>query len=352
MKISAYRGRASLAHIYYDLLCLISNSWLIHSPLRLVLPALVCSCCSHSPETEILEVKSIQEIQDPAPIRSLDIFMFHDGEMMNLDAYQRIEETDRWEVQTASGKGDRRLFIIANGQWKRDDWMGVNSYQSLSGFKSDLENETSSYPAMTAECGLYADGTKTIWAEFRRLCSEVVLESVSCDFKGKNYEEITDLKAYLINVNGVCRLIDEDIVMPERIINMGGLNKGDLEKMKEPELLLRHLGSIKSGQNKITEFRFRCFPNNCPEESPGSPFTRLVLEGKIDGETCYWPINIGRNDSGSTSEGIIRNHRYIYNVTITGKGSASPDIPAYSETFLAKMEVEKWEEKEEYAIYY
>lgn len=353
MTTPAYMVRASLAHFNSGLSCYIKVSRRYLRPLRLVLPALICSCChGYIPENDIIAVKSIQVLQDEVPIRSLDIFMFYDGEMTTLDSYQRLEGVSGWEVQTASRKGKRKLFMLANGQWQREDWMTINSYESLNGFKSNLENETSGFPSMSGECITDADGKQTVWVELRSLCSEIVLRSISCDFTGKNYEAIEDLKAYLINVNAECGILEEEDVMPGRIINAGGLDFKDLEKMQEPELLFREGEWLKSGEVLQTGFCFRCYPNNSPEESPGSPFTRLVIEGKIDGQTCYWPINVGRDGSVMTSEGVSRNHRYIYDVTITGKGSGSPDVPAGIETFDSTMEILKWEEKEEYVICY
>ena len=231
--------------------------------------------------------------------------------------------------------------------------MSVNSYEALDKYRSYLENECYDYPVMSGTSHLYADGKQTVWMELQSLSAEIILRSVSCDFSDKIYirEEINDMKAYLINVNAQCSLTSEGTMMPERIINMGELNDRDMAEMNEPGLLLRHVGQLASGQSLELDFRFRCYPNDCLEESPGSPFTRLVLEGVIDGKTYYWPIDIGRKGHGYPDHGgISGNRRYIYDLTITGKGGDNPDVPVSSKVLCSNLEIGEWKEKEEYVV--
>lgn len=351
MKKTAYTGRCSVAHINSGLSYYINNPGLNLALLRLVLPALLCSCHHVVMEDGPVMMRSMQTLQVNLPVNTLEIFMFETGEMRTLDSYQRFEDNIGWEMQAASRKGIRTAFVLANGQWQKEDWMYVSSYDGLREVKTDLEQESRCYPVMTGEVEVSADGRQTVWVELESLCAEIELRSVSCDFNGKCYEDegISDMRAYLINVNAECRLMPEDVVMPERIINMGELNLADMEGMKEPELLLRYGGMLKSGDRLELGFQFRCYPNNCPEESPGSPFTRLVIEGKIGGITYYWPVNVARENGGS---GIEADIRYVYDITITGKGSGSPDILVSSEVMSSKMKVSEWEEKEEYVICY
>lgn len=351
MKNTAHIGRGFLQNFNYSLSYLKSS--LVLSTLRFFIPALVCGCHEIEVAHEDIEVRSVASVQSGHPVRDLDIFMFEDDEMRILDSYQRTDDIQGWEVTTASRKGERLAFVVANGQWKKEDWMMVNSYDALMKYRADLEHERSDYPVMSGMCHLYADGIRTVWIELSCLCAEIVLKSVNCDFSDKSYEDkgVSEMKAYLINVNAQSPLTSNGSMMPERIINMGGLNNKDMKGMDEPELLYHHIGGLVSGEYKELDFRFRCYPNNCLEESPGSPFTRLVLEGVIDGKTYYWPIDIGRGGNASGNEdGISRNRRYIYDVTITGKGGESPDVPVGSKVCVSKLEISEWEEKKEYVI--
>ena len=352
MKKTAYNGQEYLKKIYSGLSYYIKSAPVLGN-LRLMILALVCGCQESLINENAIDVKSVQIVFEDLPIKTLDIFMFEDGEMTTLDSYQRIDAPHEWEVLTASRKGSSRTFILANGHCQKEDWMAVNSYESLKGLRSNLEHESHAFPVMSAEYRFCADGKQKIWMELKSLCSEVELRSVSCDFGGKSYEEegITEMKAYLVNVNAQSMLMRGDVVMPERIINMGCLNDDDMAMMKEPELLFRKIGHLSSGNSLQTRFGFRCYPNNSPEESPGSPFTRLVIEGKIGEHIYYWPINVGRNYE-QYNNGVSGNTRYIYDVTITGKGSDSPDIPVSSKVIGLKMEVLTWKEKDEYIICY
>jgi hypothetical protein len=85
------------------------------------------------------------------------------------------------------------------------------------------------------------------------------------------------------------------------------------------------------------------------EEGPGSPFTRLVIQGVLDGEVWYWPIDINRGE-GRSPEGIAGNCSYSFDIKLTRKGSADPDTAIKTESATIIMEVEKWEEKEEYSV--
>ena len=79
----------------------------------------------------------------------------------------------------------------------------------------------------------------------------------------------------------------------------------------------------------------------------GTPFTRLVIEGTVDGNVYYWPININRADG---QKGIARNCRYVFDVKLRRLGHTDPDIPVEIEDAQITMEVEPWEDMEEYGV--
>ena len=354
MKNTADIGREILlqfnksAHSFY-----INKSLPILGVITAMLPAL-CSCRKEmtddnfdettEAETDVVETK-IGLGSGNCSINTLDLFTFEDGEIQTLDSYQRIDGYEGNEAYIASRHGDRILFVCANGQWSRSDWMYVNSYESIASFRASLENEMRQYPLMTGTHGFTAGDMQKAEVELERVTSEVILRSVTCDFSGKSYEDegIRDMKAYLINVNAQCGLEADGTVMPERIINMGGLSSFDMEAMTEPDLLYRRYGDIDSGETVYPDIRLRCYPNTCTEESPGSPFTRLTLEGNIYGESCYWSVNVGRDD---TDIGIERNCIYTYDIIITGKGTKNPDLTVRKADMTIALEVKKWTEKE------
>ena len=73
----------------------------------------------------------------------------------------------------------------------------------------------------------------------------------------------------------------------------------------------------------------------------------MVLEGKIQNETYYWPITINRTDEG---EGIRNNTRHIFDLTIRRKGSLNPDEELSIEDCNIIIEWKEWNEKEEQSV--
>ena len=134
----------------------------------------------------------------------------------------------------------------------------------------------------------------------------------------------------------------------ERIINHRSLIPEDTMRFKNKRQIIDNLQTINSSVT-YPGIRLLCYPNISTQESIGTPFTRLVIEGKIQGETWYWPININR-DSGSGHEGISRNRRYVYDITIRSRGTKDPDTPIVPEMAVTTFTTEKWEEKEPYHV--
>jgi hypothetical protein len=173
---------------------------------------------------------------------------------------------------------------------------------------------------------------------------------LKCDFKGKAYEgeKLSDIHVYLTNVNASCRIWN-DTGTAARIINQGRLIKEDVARFKDQNLIYRKVDGEVGAKGIMTDIKLRCYPNMAEEEGPGSPFTRLVIQGVLDGEVWYWPIDINRGE-GRSPEGIEGNCSYSFDIVLTRKGSADPDTAIKTESATIMMEVEKWEEKEEYSV--
>ena len=341
------------------------NFLLVLSVLSLALPAMSCGCtpCSEllvddktDDPTSILHLKSPSDAisGEYQGMSSLDVFTFRTDGLKHLDSYQRFDDLDRSEVRIASGSGERKIFVCANSQWNRKEWTIVNSIEALEGFKADLEYEKRMFPLMTGETSA-EDGSETS-VRLKMLVSEIRIHSLRCDFSDKGYNgcTISDVRVYLINVNASCGITSEGTIMPERIINFGRLDPNDINKFEEPDLISVKLTENISSETIYPDICLRCYPNSCLEESLGSPFTKLVIEGKIKGETYYWSVAVGRQGERNedNSYGIFRNSIYRYDIIIIGKGSKDPDICADKKSMAIKFETELWKEKDLYSITY
>lgn len=311
--------------------------------------------CSDAEQTAIEEIRReigvtltrSQDVKGP-----LDIFVFEDDRMQKLDCYLRLDDCSMWKGGVVSGSGDRILSFVAGMQRDRDDWTGITSRAALEKVTSDLEDERADAVLMTGETAVSGspDLIPKTAAEVRLtpLASMISLTRLSCDFTGKPYSDkaVSNVRVYLTNVNATCGILATGDVSPTRIINQGRLSEEDMARFHDRSLVYHVAGRPVGKDTGWVPVNFLCYPNNAPEEGPGTPFTRMVIEGQIDGRTFYWPIDINREDG----QGVRRGERYSFSITITGKGVSDPDIPVSSGNIEINFETKPWEEKEDCVI--
>lgn len=329
----------------------LSKSTLALSTIILILSVLL-GCSKHPQDSGFTEVSTKASVKfavhhlQATQTHSLDALVFNDDQLQRLDCYQCFEDISEGEQFVGSCSGNKILLICANLQWDKDSWRQYNSFKKACSLKADLENEDRDFPVMSAI--RYITAGETTDVELERISSEVELRSISCDFTGKPYagEAITDVKVYLTNVNACCSIIPQEGEPLERVINHKGLIEPDILAFKDTSLIFSILSDITSVRS-YPSVKLLCYPNTSSEESIGSPFTKLVIEGKIQGEIWYWPLEVNRE---GPSSGIERNRRYIYDITIRSKGTKDPDLTITPEMTDIKFEAEKWKEKEEYYV--
>lgn len=283
-------------------------------------------------------------------IGHLDILTFRNDRLQKLDCYQKVDDYSCWDKEVTSGSGDRIIAVCANSNKDLEDWSYVSSMSYMKEITVSLEEESLSHPFMSGLSEVDA-GQEGRYTEIMMspIYSSVELRSISCDFSDRPYagESITDVRVYLTNVNAECRILDTEDIRPARIINAGMLREDDLAQFENPEIIVRYLDGEIDQDTVYPDIRLICYPNNSISEGPGTPFTRLVIEGKIAGETFYWPVNINRDEEGY---GIGRNERYIYDLKITRKGTKDPDVPVKVGEMTINFDIEKWEERKDYPI--
>ncbi len=319
-----------------------------------MLPALLYSCekAADISYNHSLEIRSKATIaNDMDGISTLDVFIFNDDGTEHLDCYQRFDDIGGWREAVVSSGGRRIITFLANSPYAKEDWYTMNSRAFLNGMHVNLENECRERMIMAGET--YADTRKNngvIDMKLHPLACEVRLNSICCDFSGRAYEGelLYDVKAYLTNVNAECRILEEGDASPIRIINSGGLEMDDVEKFKDKSLIMSEINQPIGKHGIFPDISLWCYQSNSPKESPGSPYTRLVIEGKISGNTYYWPININRDTDREA--GVWRGMSYSYDIRITRKGTTDPDIPIESKDIIINQNIAEWKEKEEYEV--
>lgn len=308
------------------------------------------SCSDITKETSY--DKKIETISFKSPgqngVMALDVLTFDDDELMRVDSYQKMTYVTGTDMTLHSRTGPKIIFACANSHKDIYDWAAISSFQSIDKVLAELRKESFSHRTMSgvtyAYCG--SDIPRTI--ELTPITSEVRIRSICCDFSGTSYsgEKLTDAKVYLTNLNCLCPINAEGSVNPLEIINAGGLNEDDLDLFDDPDIILRELGDI--GTDKYRpDIRLLCYPSAGKTDNPGSPFTRLVIEGKIEGRTFWWPININRNGE-TDEEGIYRNRQYVFDIMIRRKGNDDPDMPIDINQAEIRQSSTTWIEKDKY----
>lgn len=319
-------------------------------------PALFFSCSlslSGSPGTEPDTVMQVPvKFQDGIPAADqregyiADIFVFNDDRLQRLDSYQRIACGPGEMPSAASQTGKKIIAAIVNPQSGSYSWEQISSFQALGSMVAELKKESGQKMLMSGYGHAEAGKDAMCEIDVSPLASEVMLRSVRCDFSGKPYRgtALKEVRAYLTNVNAEAKLLQQEGFVPETICNQGRLRKEDVMEFTDQSLIVRKIANEIGTDTVYPGISFMCYPNECMEETAGSPFTRLVIEGMISGQTCYYPVNINR--TGPAGGGISRNCRYVFDITIKSTGSSDPDVAVSPEDIDISCMIAPWDEKD------
>lgn len=263
-------------------------------------------------------------------VKRMDVFVFDDNAVQSLDSYSRDYAYTTSSFTAASSSGDKIIVALANSRLTNEDIASVSVYEDLNRLRTRLSDETPEYPLMTGETRVCAGAEDECTVVLYPMISEIRLSSLVCRmegaYSGKSLEKV---KAYLTNVSNSTEMMRWDGFRPSEILNQGRMSESDMQGMAYQRMLYNYIGNgVRTGNGySYGSASLFCYPNDTREESAGSPFTTLVIEGTLDGRTCYYPIRINRKGYGHSVgvEGISRNAQYVINLTITGPGSDDPD---------------------------
>ena len=303
----------------------------------LQLPAFFSSC-SRIEEPACVPTKAqiyIQWATNPTP-EALDLFFFHTREPMELDAYQQVSGLDsRTGVYALSGSGDRQMAALSAEPGNLGAWTDILTYGSLEKVLFSLDEEEPQRPKLFGESFLEDARSRIIFLKLQTMLCSIRIRSVCADFSGHPYAGalFQNDKLYLINAGVECRPFSKDAQGPVSWMNQGCLDSTAVTRLPHPEMLLQE-GYGMVGKNRILQEKtFYCYANPAAEEGLGTPITRIVLEGSIDGITCYYPISLPAMAPGAC---------YQLDLTLTRMGSPDPDIPVESGTVIVHTQILPW----------
>lgn len=268
-------------------------------------------------------------------ISSLDIFVFDDDQLRRLDSYSRIDRPETPYISVTSGAGDKLVVILANCGLKSFTSAEIRTYDALESLRWSLADEDPAAPVMSGECQISAGADGFTPIQLTPLMADVCLDFVKVNFAGRGYRSRTleNASVYLTNISGSAEVLRQDGFRITELENSGSLDRGYLASMRHPEMIY---SQVTPGH--WTPVNLYCYPNDAADGLLGSPHTRLVLQGDIDGQTYYYPVDINQEGFGYTSgpHGISRNIRYSYSLLITRKGSLDPDTPVGPEEVVGE----------------
>jgi hypothetical protein len=257
-------------------------------------------------------------------ISRLDVFVFDDDGMRRLDSYCGFDRPETPYLTISSRAGDKLVVVLANcigHSFTADEF---RSYDSLGNIIWHLKDEDPARPVMSGECQINAGSSGYTPLQLTPLLSDICLDHLRCDFTGRGYRSRTleNCRVFLTNLSGSCEILRRDGFRISELENAGALDPVFVSGMKHPEMVSR---SVTPGQ--WAPVHLYCYPNDNAEDLPGSPHTRMVVQGDIDGVTYYYPVEINQDGFGYTAgaHGLSRNVRYSYSLLITRKGSTDPD---------------------------
>ena len=293
---------------------------------------------------EITEVNLNDVTKGMYSKKGYDVLVYNDDKYGRLDSYRHFDGK-LTGLSVSSGQGEKIIVIVCNAPEGFPEWENVLTLKQLSGVCFQLEDESEDTPVMVGTACTNAGESCEIM--LRPLMACVCLKELSCDFRGSAYEweVLSDISVYLTNVNAECS-ITGDAGAGKRFINNGGRDDGDLNKFRCPSIIYRKIEKSVGPDPENLEAKLYCYPNLTDEESFGSPFTRIVIEGKIRGKTWYWPINLNT----LKDKGICSNDSYSIKLRLRRTGTEDPDTAIELENETIAMEIEKWDEKENYTV--
>ena len=320
--------------------------------------AMACSCSKEEVKSEDTSVKRgvvrISLVDDngtratgeghgsnegDSKINTLEVFVFNinEGEVDNglLDAYKKYTSEDLktvsdLEIKTTTGK--KMIYVVANGH--KTDWSEGMTRSNFEQQMAYLYKEDVSNFIMFSSKEVTVQLQSTITMILTRMVSRIKLNSVMVSFAGTPYAGVPlqNVKAYLTNVQAQKRLID-GTGSNLKLVNYRKYVPEDMVGITMEGLLYDELAESLSEATHSQPHYFYCYENSRTQETETNRFTRLVIEGTLNGITYYYPIPIKE---------LRRNSCYSIDVKIYRPGSLDPDKEVEIGTLDLTLSIQGW----------
>ena len=351
-----YGGRVSLPISYMAVL----------ARLLLYLYPFLLACNKEEQQEKDFPDKGLEEIHldvkspETAKLQYYDIFVFNDDLMGRLDAYTRLPYKGDYLVYTLSRNGNKKIAVVANSPEEKYSWAKVNSWKSLEESFLSLENEDPQFPVMTGSCKIQGSPYNHRKMDLHPMMAKIRLKSLTCDFSGTplSGKRLEEGRCYLTNVCSRYPVLCDKIHSPTSYINQGHYRQEDMDRFRSESMLYHEFGKAIGSSSSILDLDFYCYPNIVERPGLAHPYTRMVIEGKIDGNTYYYPIDLkmpvlfSPEAEDGVAKGIDGGCEYELDIVLTRPGTLDPDTAISREVSIIKMTIRNWDEKDKQIIGY
>lgn len=295
-------------------------------------PAFFCAC------TPMRDARPRMEKGD-----IIDVFFFDTLQPQLLDSYQRLGAGE--PLYALSSTGAKRVVALAVRSSDSLRWADIRTYGDLCKWAFSLNEDSPDNPLLAGEKILPDGASRVADLEMKTCLTKVVLNSVACDFSQMPYtgQGYLNTSIYMQYAGAEARPFGPGAEYPVSYINPGWLDSATVMSYRNPEMLLQKgLGNIWR-ERKHSGMEFWCYANDVASASVGRPVTRLVLEGFVGNNRCYYPVELPNLKAGQTLK---------VDLTLLRMGSPDPDIPVSSATVRVETVTVPWVEMEQRAEIY
>lgn len=284
---------------------------------------------------------------DDNTINCMDFFVFRTDEGRSdygvLEYYKRFSADEcgkNFDFSVKMTLGSKRIISIVNPH--RDTWSDITNLSLLEKELASLQNENHKNFTMLNVMNPNISQSISLSYALSRLVSRVIVSNMKTQFEGTPYEGYTleNVKLYLTNVQGQ-KYIASNTGHNLKILNANGPVESDIEGCEMAGLIYEETGIDLTDAGHSTKHYFYCYENTITEEDTNNKFTRLVVEGQINGITYYYPIPLKK---------LLRNNSYSYDITILRPGSLDPSDDITSSQVSIESRVLDWEEQSLYPV--
>lgn len=310
-------GRISNANLITSVLLRFACCISVATTAFLQIPAFFASC------TVIQEDSKVSvRLNRTEPECAVDVFFFDAAQPYLLDSYQQCagEECEF----LLSGPGDKIVVALPAVQGDIYSRASVSRLEDLYREVFSLEKDSPDAPLSYGMALVKEGASRSLALDMVPLICSIRVRSVSCDFSGRPYALQTFHNDTLFLINAVsesCPLVAEG-GHPVSWMNFG------FPSVENPYIYV-------AGAPPATLY---CYPNPAAK-----PPTRLVLEGRVGDQHCYYPIDISLPKGGMS---------YELDITLHRMGTDNPDCTASPGTYTVQYNTVPWyESKEREEIY-